>query len=250
MMFSFFIRTPKVNVDCFTSDPSAFAYTPIVKASKTIPEWWKKLPPSQYIFNWDDKENPRGGHVNMRNCQGFLDFYKRGAVVENWSDIQIKTTHDDIAYYYSYGTAPTPHNRSQYGTGFKDYHHLKLNSPWILSEKTGIEFLYTAATWAQEDYHFRIVPGVLNFRSNHATNVNMLIPAVNNEFTIPVGLPLTHIIPLTEKNVTFTNHIVTDQELRKINHNPNVSFKGWKPSLSLLNRNKERKGKCPFGFGD
>ena len=249
-MFSFFHRTPKINVDCFISDPVIYKHTPIVRASKTIPEWWKKIKPSQVKFNWEEEQKPRGSEINMRNCQGFLDLYKKGAVVENWTDIQIKSTQENLAYYISYGMPPTPHPKSQIGDGFKHFHHLKFNSPWLLRERTNVDFLYIQAAWAHEDYSFRIMPGVLNFTNNRDTNVNTFFPAIDDEFIIPVGLPMTHIVPLTDKNVTFTNHLVDDTEYRMLKDYAAVSFKGWRSSLDLFKRNNERQGKCPFGFGD
>ena len=248
-VFSFFHRTSTINVDCFTTDAVVYNHTPVVKASKTIPDWWKKLSPDRVSFDWDSETILQKDH-NMRNCQGFLDLYKRGAVIENWTDVRIRSSEENVMYYFSHGAPPTPHPRTQVGEGFKHFHHLKFNSPWLLKESTGIHFLYMGAAWAHENYTFRIMPGVLNFAINSDTNINTFFPAVDDEYTIPVGLPMTHIVPLTEKDVTFTNHLVTDLEYRKVKTYATISFKGWRSSLELIKRNKDRKSKCPFGFGD
>ena len=42
-MFSFFHRTPTIHVDCFTYDVNVYENTPIVRTSKTMPDWWKEL---------------------------------------------------------------------------------------------------------------------------------------------------------------------------------------------------------------
>ena len=194
-MIYFFNRSSSVNVDCFTFDASVYKFTPIVKASKTVPKWWSNLKPFKPKFNYEDINNKPRSEVNMRNCFGFVELYKKGVVLENWTDISIKTTPEEYRYFYGFGLQPQEHSRNEYGEGFKDYHHIKLSSPWIMKEKTGVQFLFLGAEWSLENYDFKILLGVLQFDFNVGTNVNIMLPAKEKELlTICVSCE----IPATE----------------------------------------------------
>lgn len=246
-MFTFLNREPIIHVDCFTYDASVYEFTPIVKTSKTVPKWWNNLNPFQPKFSFDDLNNKPRSEVNMRNCFGFVELYKKGVVLENWTDISIKTTKQDYRYFYRSGLQPEEHSRSEYGEGFRNYHHIKLCSPWIMKEKTGVQFLFLGAEWCLEDYDFKVPPGVLQFDFNVGTNVNIMLPAKENEYQIPIGFPLAHIIPLSEKRFSFKNHLVSENEFKNLKVHSSASFKGWRSITRLVKRNKDReKAKCPF----
>jgi hypothetical protein len=227
-----------------------FENTPVVKSSKTLPDWWKQLPRSKidFVETPDQLYVPNHKTIsNMRNCYGFLEFYKKGLVIENWTDLAIKITKDNYKYYCTTGERPAEHNREQYGKGFKNYHHIKLASPWHFKEKTGVQFLFVESSWSLEDYDFKIVPGVVNFTWNTGTNINIMLPKKDAEYVIPVGLPLMHIIPLSDKTLEHKNHLVTSDELDKIISHSQSSLFGWRKMVSLKKRNEERKSECPFG---
>lgn len=245
-MFTFFHKTPKIHLDCFTANAPAYKYVPIVKASKTIPEWWKKLPRHRPKFDHskDFSDITRG--KNMRTCYGFLDFYKRGVVIENWADLSVKVTEESYTYFYSNGAEPKQHPRHQYGEGFKKWHHMKLVSPWWFRETSGKPFIFVGADYCLEDYLFKVLPGVVEFKMNHATNPNCMIPAMVHQFEIPIGAPLLHIIPMVEGELIIRNHLVSLEEIKNIQTNTGASFFGWRSIDKLIKRNETRK--CPFGF--
>lgn len=254
-MFSFFHRTPEIHIDCFTCDKDVYINTPIVRASKTFPEWFKELPKEENKFLIDDKT---GNHfikneVNLKSCQAFLELYKRGIVLESWCDIRMEMDVNNlIPHYWWSGREKTIdfHPKKQLGNGFPNHHHMKLFSPWILEEKTGVKFMWIGTEWSLDKFNFKILPGVISFDTNMATNVNIMYPYETKEFFIPIGNPLVQIIPLSENKFKFKNHLITREEYRKKKIDSNgVSFYGWKKVLELRERNKKR-GTCPFGFGD
>lgn len=252
-MFSFFHRTPKIHLDCFTYDVNVYLNTPIVHASKTIPDWWKKLPSYKPIFgkteeldhcivNHDDK--------SVKECYGIIELYKKGIVIESWCDISIKSYSANFNYYYSYGEKPQHHSKLQIGEGFPNYHHLKLLSPWLFSEKTGVKFVWIGAEWSLDRLNIKMLPAVINFDIVSFTNINFMFPCIENEFFIPIGQPLVHVIPITEKKLILKNHLVDKAEYDKKRIDSSFpSIYGWRKILQLRKRNKER-GTCPFGFGD
>lgn len=246
-MFSFFHRTPEIHLDCFTYMTHIYEMTPIVYAMNAVPEWWKKLDKSELSFDWKHFTSPRKT-MTMKTCYGFLELYKRGVILENWCDLKIKVEPNGFRYMFSDGQKPEEHSRHQIGTGFKDFHQLKLSSPWIFKEKTGVKFHFNGTMWDLEDYNFRVVPGVVDFRLNGYTNVNIMIPKIECEYSIPVGQSLAHIIPLSEKNLKIKNHLISRQEYDTISRHSSSLYMGWRGVKKLLDRNKERK--CPYQSGD
>jgi len=248
-MFTIFNRKRKVIVDCFTSLVPAYEQTPIVKSIKTVPNWWKKLP---RVDKPVLEENGYQEKVNMKKCYGFIELYKRGVVIENWSDIIFNVTQENFSFYTKIGDKPTAHSKNQFVEGFNDFHHVKLISPWVFKTNENIHFLFLGTEWSIE-YPIKMLPGVLNFKENHSTNVNMLLPKYKEpyEFILPQGMPLAQVIPLNDDiNVEFRNHLVSDGELLKYYQNFLPSFKGLNQNNKMKKRNEERnKSKCPFGFG-
>ena len=250
-MFSFFHRTPEIHLDCFTCDPNVYLNTPIVHAGKTIPSWWKELPTYKPSFIKTENDN----HVfkrgqNAKDCYAIIELYKKGIVIENWSDISIKSNNEYFNYYFSSGPKPELHNVKQIGSGFPNHHHLKLTSPWRFVEKTGVKFLWFGAEWALDKLNIKMLPGILNFDIIAATHINFMFPKVNTEFIIPIGQPLVHLVPLSEKKLVIKNHLVDQVYFNKVLINSDTgSFYGWRKILKLRERNKKR-GTCPFAFGD
>jgi hypothetical protein len=250
-MFSFFHRTTNIHLDCFTYNPNVYLNTPIVKTIKTIPEWWKELPSYKPTFGQVDKFNHHIlGHPTVKECYAVIELYKKGIVIENWADISIKSNTNYYNYYFSGGPNPGIHDKKQIGTGYPDYHHIKLQSPWRFIEKTGVKFLWIGTEWSLDKLNIKVLPGVINFDIISGTNINIMFPKNDNEFVINIGQPLVQLIPITEKKLNFKNHLIDKNEYDKIHINSaSYSFYGWRKVLQLRKRNKER-GTCPFGFGD
>jgi hypothetical protein len=241
-MFTFFHRRKKIVVDCFTDDIFAFEYAPIVRGSKAFPDWWTKLPisnPTDTNFSIENK--------NMRKCYGFLELFKRSIIIPAWTDLRFKVTpNNGYTWLKSSGPEPVEHNKSQYEGGFSNYYHSKLTNPWYFKEKTGVHFLFTASTWNLENYDFIIPPGILEFKYNHATNVNILIPKKKEDYSffLSTGKPLVHLIPIENSKIDLRIHLVTPDEMKKTVSHPS-SLTGVYPLFEMRNKQK----KCPFGFG-
>lgn len=248
-MFTFFHRTPVIHLDCFTYMGHIHELTPIVSAAKAAPAWWKNLDTGHMSYDWKYFSPPRKT-LTMKSCHGFVELYKRGVILENWCDLRLQVTDAGFKYMHSSGEKPSEHPRFQLGEGFKNFYHLKLASPWIFREKQGIKFHFNGAMWSLEDYNIRVVPGVVDYRSNGYTNVNIMIPRDPIEYTIPVGQPLVHIMPLSDKKLKVKNHLISRLEYDTMCRHSASYYSGWKAVNKLLQRNDSRKSGCPFGFGD
>jgi hypothetical protein len=253
-MFSFFHRTPKITVDCFTYSPSVYEYAPVVRAIRAVPDFWKALPnPDPYSGFNDDGTLFVRRDSTLKNCLGFIELYKRGFIIENWSAIHLFVEQEGFRFYNADLDMPQSHPKSQLGEGFKYFHHLKLISPWLLREKTGVNFVCIPTTWSHEKYDFAMPSGVLDFKLNHAVNINIMLRIYQQpyETTIEFGHPLVHFIPLSEHHLEVKNHLVDQLEYDKLKIHPANSFMGWRRIHKLVRRNEERNnGKCPFGFGE
>jgi hypothetical protein len=149
-------------------------------------------------------------------------------------------------YWYASGDEPQAHEKRQVGSAFPNHHHIKLISPWVFRETTGVKFLWMGAEWSLDKLEIKVLPGVINFDIISDINVNLMFPMRDGTFTIPAGNPLVHLVPLEEKKLKVTNHIVTEQEISKIRIAANAtSFFGWRRVLQLRKRNRKR-GTCPF----
>jgi hypothetical protein len=244
-MFNFFHRTPEINLDCFTTDQHAYNLTPIIYANKTKPQWFKEIPlPKKHVEI--DYENKQTKHRNLRSCHGFLEFYKKGVVLESWCDMAFKSEgNGSITYYVSGPKEPVSHDTEQYGNAFPKYVNVKLRSPWQFVCSEDVPFLFVGAEWALGDYGFKVLPGVVDLKFSGQGNFFIMIPRNTEEFFIRSGQPLIHIIPLTEKKLKHKNHLLTQAEYNKKFIYPSSSFYGWRHIKSLIKRNEER-GVCPF----
>ena len=249
-MFNFFHRTPEINLDCFTYSNETYLTTPIVRASKAIPEWWQKLDPYTPRF-YSSPENGyhlrKNDEMTARDCYAIVELYKKGIIIENWCDISFKVEDGMYHYWASDNTAPPhDHNRNQLGGSFPNHFHIKLISPWVFREKTGVKFLWLGAEWSLDNFEIKVLPGVINFDIISPVNVNFMFPMRNGTFTIPVGNPLVQLVPITEKNLKVHNHLVTKPEFEMLTlSSDKPSFMGWRKTIQLRKRNKER-GTCPF----
>jgi hypothetical protein len=244
-MFTIFHRKKKVIVDCFTADKMVHDIVPITRAIKTVPDWWKNLPTN----NYDSSDVNRLTTVNLKTCAGFLELYKRGFMIEAWGDFNF-TVEPNHTYRYDTSRGKiAEHNRIQYGTAFPNHEHAKLESPWLLKCKKNHYFHFGPATWSLDKYDFTIVPGVVEFYYQTTTSINIMIPIRNEKysFIIPAGNPMVHIIPLNDNfNYEVKNHLVSYEELNRINMDATAFYSGYNKVKKLMQRNEIRDNKCPY----
>lgn len=240
-MFSFFHKKKTIHVQCYTTHRPIMMNTPIVKSSKLIPEWWKNLPITDFKKAEIGKLEKQ---TNMRTCMGFLDLYQKGFIIPSWADLAAEISNDQYIFQNSVGADPTSHNPEQYGNAFDHYHHIKLASPWLIYEKTGIQFVMVPATWSHTDHIMLPLPGILDFKYQHGSNVNIFLPKPQGKYRIdiPIGMPLVQCIPLADNiKLKIENILVTSDEWNKYNYG-RVSFHGMFHERKLA---KKWESLCP-----
>lgn len=235
IMFTFFSRKKKIVIDAFTFNETIYNLAPIVKTSKVIPNWWKKLP-NFGPGNVDD--NPETGKVNIKTCYGFVELFHNGFVIPNWSDTHFRVNSESVRWWTKNFRSPQIHDRSQYEGAFTKSHvPIKIPSPWIMREKTGVKFVSFGATWHHCEYNFKVLPGFLDFQLSGTTNVFMVFNKTEKEYDeyVPLGLPLVHVIPITDCRIEIKNHIVSMSEFDSMIYT-NLSFRSHFHLLKKMNR--------------
>ena len=246
-MFTFFHRKKKIVIDCFTTNHVAHEYAPIVRATKKFPDWWTNLPSKKSPNNSDFLSPESMPLINMKGCYGFLELYKKSLILSNWTETHFKVSEEHYQYRVMMGISPEEHSKVQYGAAFNNYHHAKLICPWSIREKSGIQFMFSAALWHLEDYDFKIIPGLLEFKAQHASHINIFIPKKKTEYGIyiPISKPLVYLTPLSEDKIEVKNHLVDEKEFNRI-HYTQHSFLGHLETIRLKNDLQSKK--CPFSW--
>jgi hypothetical protein len=245
----FFFKRKKIVVDAFTKIAGIADLHPIKPSTNFLPDWWKSLPSS---YPEKDQQGITVQRSTLKRCDGFTQFYKNGFVIPLWIDTTIKTTADGRwAYRLASNdteTAIDSHPRMEFGPEFNNFIHLKFHSPWLLTEKTGCQFYFAPLFWNQIStigtYH--IPPGIVNYKHQSSTHINLLFPKVDNEITIPASTPMAHIVPLTEKEVEIRCHVISKEEHHKLYLKNYIgSFLG---NYKKNKKYRQSEKKCPFGF--
>lgn len=244
----FFFKRKKIVVDCFNTSKTTIEIAPIEKAVNFYPDWWKKIPDSFYEANNDGVKLQI---PTIKRCVAFTDLYKNGFIMPLWTDMIIETVTNNYVWAFAdERTIIQSHDSKQFGNQFPDFMHIKIRSPWKIREKTGIEFLWMEPIWNNIKglNKFYVLPGVLNYKYQHATEVNMFIPNCENKIDMKTGNPLVHLVPLTEKDVELRHHLIDEKEIEDLyDAERRLHFINNYRKNVTIRKNKEKK--CPFGFG-
>ena len=252
-MFNIFKKPAKLEIDAYTRWAPAYHYTPLVKAHHTLPQWWRDLP----SVGRDQWGFPSFKNMNMKSCNGFIDLYKVGIMVEYWNDLVITVTKSGISQNYALSeyNEDKPHPQFQWGAGFPGHHHIKLNGPWIMEERSGTPFLFCPALWHMDQMDTpKIMPGIVNFKYQFQININMFLPIREEPYEIRLkrGTPLVQLIPLSEKPIELRRHLVTGEKFAELDNRNHPDAAGkYSDRKRLLNRAENRDQadqKCPFSW--
>jgi hypothetical protein len=239
----FLFKKPKLVIDCFTDRPDVFNFSKIDYAHKFYPEWWKQTP----------KSYTRGFYkmATLKKCRGIIDAYKYGAMVPLWSDLALNVKDKGYEWQFSdFKTKIKIHPSAEWGTYVdpNNYEHLKILSPWYINCKSDTKFYWTIPFWNHAiDIPYHVVPGMLEFKYNHAVNINMMIN-LQKDFThtIRAYTPMAHMIPVSDKELVIKHHLISENELNNLFNNTTFTFTN-RYQIHKNNMDKQ-ESKCPFNF--
>lgn len=240
----FWFKRKKIVVDAFVKEHKYIKYAPIDKASKFFPQWFKDTPSTH-------QSNLIFPTTTIRLCNGVIDMYKAGLMLPLWTDIAVQVENKILQSVASDGeTFITMHDPEQWKTFVnpQDFGHMKIESPWALHTKEDIQWIFQKPFWSsQPEDPIIITPGVINYKYQSATNINIFVNLKTNfNKILQFKEPIIQIIPLTEKEIIIKHQVVNQQEWNKYKI-PHPSFiNSYKKSIDSEKANKK---KCPFGFG-
>jgi hypothetical protein len=215
-----FSRRKKIVVDAFTDHPGAFEFFPIQKAAKFLPEWWKRLP-SNREANFGPGLDVKV--TTIKRCEGIIGQYKSGFIIPLWAELALAV--DGEGGYSFLWSNPwtkndsiTQHTQGDFAGYSPGHIHIKIASPWLLQEKTGVQFMWTQPSWNLIDnlFNFNVLPGVLEYKQNRATHINMYLKDQKARFNLQAGTPLAHVIPMSDKDVEIRPQLLNELDFEVI----------------------------------
>lgn len=254
MLFKF--PKKKITVDCFTAERVPYELFKIDHARKFVPDWWKELPRTINLPNEEGKVmvNPE---KTMRSCYGFRQNYQHGLIIPLWTDITIaleskfsKQMLVDCTLNNQYNFHP-PHQRGAYLPA-NDYEHVKLVSPWVINCNKDIKWVFQCPTWNfSHPEELIIPPGIIDYKYQGATNINLFVKYSEEPKSIDLtaGMPMAHIIPLTEEKIVLKHHFVSQEEFARVHSLPTtyLRYDSYDRMRKLfLAKEAEEAAKCPF----
>ena len=258
----FWFKKKKIILDCFTSNAIAYEYFKPASALKYQPNWYKELPSSITVNDQGKDHNIE----SVKQCIAVRSLFKNSFILPSWSTYRFDISdsiESSVQWFCSTKTNMLSHSTHQM-EGFLEntnWNTLKLECPWYFKSNKFINYTWHDTVWHKKRLDgFFILPAVLDFSVNYFTNVNIIFSFDDKPKTIIIeaGDPLVMITPNTEEEVEIRNHLVSDQEMRRIDlgqvFNPDVlnnkpsSYTYYKKKKILEDKAIKSISKCPFGF--
>ena len=207
-----FFRRAQIHLDAFTNRRDVIEYAPITNAMEVIPTWWKNLP--KQITSATDFFP----EATMKTCVGMYDYYNKSIAVPLWSELNIDVVNTGYNWQFADNfTVAEIHNPKSYD-GFLDtkkYGHLKIFSPWWLTTKEDLNWVYTQPLYNRASLtDYCMAQGLLNFKHQHSTNIQLFINLqTNRQFSIPFRTPFL-LTPMSDKKIVVHRHLITDEQFK------------------------------------
>jgi len=231
-MFSILKRN-WVDLFCYTNNRAAYEYFPIAPANNFIPYWWNKIPNNIIEPGYEnDIKSDSIKQVTMKRCPGIIEYYKKGFMLPLWSDLEFVIDKGNIRASIACGIDENgcdSHPNFQRGQFLTKevWEHIKISSPWRLSTDKKIDFMYLQPHWNLNNLNKNIlIPnGTIDFFFQNGTEIQLFL---NRQYdgvvSINAGMPLIHLVPLTDKKIKV--HNIYDKIEHKNYDNNDISFIG------------------------
>jgi hypothetical protein len=247
----FFIKRKKIVVDCFVNNPVIYDLFKIDHAHKYAPKEWRQLPPVVDVKSLQDPRSKETIPVpTAKRCVGIVNLFTTGFVMPCWSDFKIEMMNDGLFYKHDPMNEldANPHPPFMYWDSlYKGFQHVKISSPWLIKEKSGVNFTWNQCTYSNTDRHqtYHALSAVVDFKAQYNTHLNVFIKK-GSTVTFNAGDPLVQMIPLSEKELEVKCHLIDDVEYAKMS-TAYTRKSMWAGQHRALHNQKE-ESKCPFGF--
>lgn len=206
-------------LDCYTYLPYVYETAKINHAVKYIPDWWKNTP------KYEESEN----QATIKNCVALKDYFKTGIVIPSWFSLSLTIHSQDFEREESFSFDSSTnhfeeisHPKCQYSLlAGKNKINFKIKSPWLIYCKEPINFVWSHPLYnmvKMTDKNFDIMPAVVNYKYQNATNINAIITKEENDLQMIKIEPLNPLVmmhPMTERKVNLRHHLVSEEEWKQ-----------------------------------
>jgi hypothetical protein len=237
----FIFKRKEIVLDCFTTEPYVYNFNKIDSISDHYPLWLKN---TKKDFDLEFYK-----YSTIKKCIALIEMYKHGAVIPMWSDFALSVQDKQVKWQFADNqTGMESHENREWETfaNPNQFQHFKIISPWFFNTKKLNKFYWTKPFWnfpLKSDYE--IATGIIDFKYNHATNINFFIDHTkNNNILIKAQTPLIHIIPLSDYKLVIKNHLVDN--LKELKFLKSYTFQNSYTTKKLKDIKDQKK--CPFGF--
>jgi len=243
----FLFKKKKLIVNTFISEKydKVFKYFPIDYAEEFYPKWWKDLPKPKLNYDVMSPEK------NMKTCPGFIKHYKKGFILPMWSDLMIQTNNEFKEYRYQFSdemSSCESHENEQFRGFYENSINVKIGSPWLIESEKNIFFTVLPAFWNHaEPLDYKIAIGTVDYYHQHVSHINTFIDGTKN-ILIPVGQPMTHTIPLTDRDILINREIISEKEWKSAKWTNKIEPRrmSFFNDFNKFKKEKYKKSKCPF----
>jgi len=215
----FIFKKPTLVLDCFTWSRSAYELLPIDYGYNHFPDWWKQLPRQVRADPFDIAP------LNTtKTCPGIVHFHTKCIVLPMWCDLNIHISENNYEWNYSdsnYKLDTHPLHVQTEGWLDNSFFNIKFIAPWAIKCKTFDKFLQTYPIYSYGPEKLKrliMAPGVVDFKSQHAVNVNTLgqYKKEHQYISYEAGEPLAFFFPLSDKKIKLKHHLVSKEDFNQL----------------------------------
>jgi len=199
-------------VKCYTDNKRTYELFPIVKGNTILPKWLKCI---KQDFDSCSRLGIKSNQVSkqtMKSCAGVRDLFSNSYVMRLWSDLEIYIDKEKeyITWYFADKETELvlhePYQRGEFLPG-NDHIIAKIHSPWFIKSNANINWSIIPPLYHDENQRNKIytMPGVLNFKYQHTSNVFLALKNVTGTHLIKAGTPLSYMVPQTERKLKVSN---------------------------------------------
>ena len=228
----------KIVLEFYTNQQYVMDQCQPMLAKNFIPEWWKSLPSSRSETNLHTEGSPVP-ISSMKQCAAINDILREGVIVPSWCELHLSCDPYGVLdqRVFPEHTALLPHDEQDWNFHKPNYSHVKIGSPWLVKEETGVKWVWTTPDWHQKDpLAYWGVPGIIEYKHQHAMLNNLMIP-FKGKVKINTGDPWLQLVPMSDKPIEVKCQLVSDEEMNRLN-TTNISAVG---SYGKSIRNKKRQ---------
>lgn len=214
----FIFKKTTIHLDFFVDENSTYVaeYSPVLKASKLIPEWFKELQTLAPKKLLDDVSLIFNHAKNVKYCPGINTTLTSGFIVPLWCDLFFESEENNWSYQFSDKQSVLHmHSNSQMTGCFDDYHIAKIQVPWIGRSSKACAFISLPPIYHTSlDKPYREIHGFIETCSRYnILNVNsfLLFKKGSGKTIIPLHTPLSHMIPFGGEKVEIKCHVDTKE---------------------------------------